>query len=78
MIDDVYVVGVGMAPFGMDGPPVGDLAFQAGVAALDDAGLRAALGPALVDHYAGVKRAEVARFEATVTDWEQREYLHLF
>jgi acetyl-CoA acetyltransferase len=39
MNDDVYVIGVGMAPFGMDGPPVGDLAFRAGVAALDDAGL---------------------------------------
>ena len=49
------------------------------VRALDaDTELRALLGPALVDHYAGVKRAEVARFEAAVTDWEQREYLHLF
>lgn len=44
----------------------------------DDAQLRRLLGPAMVDHYAGVKRAEVARFEAAVTDWEQREYLHLF
>jgi glutamine synthetase len=49
------------------------------VAALDeDTELRALLGPALVDHYVGLKRAEVARFEAAVTDWEQREYLHLF
>jgi glutamine synthetase len=49
------------------------------VRALDaDTELRTLLGPALVDHYAGVKRAEVARFEAAVTDWEQREYLHLF
>ncbi|MGY1812566.1 glutamine synthetase family protein [Blastococcus sp. SYSU D00820] len=50
------------------------------VRALDEDadGLRTLLGPALVDHYAGVKRAEVARFEVTVTDWEQREYLHLF
>ena len=36
------------------------------------------MGPVLVDHYVGLKRAEVARFEAAVTDWEQREYLHLF
>ncbi|WP_409329244.1 glutamine synthetase family protein [Trujillonella humicola] len=49
------------------------------VRALDeDTELRELLPPSLVDHYAGVKRAEVARFEATVTDWEQREYLHLF
>ena len=44
----------------------------------DDAELRGLLGPALVDHVVGLKRAEVARFEAAVTDWEQREYLHLF
>jgi glutamine synthetase len=49
------------------------------VRALDaDTELRELLGPALVDHVAGIKRAEVARFEAAVTDWEQREYLHLF
>lgn len=49
------------------------------VCALDeDPELRALMGPALVDHYVGLKQAEVARFEAAVTDWEQREYLHLF
>jgi glutamine synthetase len=49
------------------------------VRALDeDRDLRRLLGPALVDHYVGLKQAEVARFEAAVTDWEQREYLHLF
>lgn len=49
------------------------------VCALDeDAELRTLMGPALVDHFVALKRAEVARFEATVTDWEQREYLHLF
>jgi glutamine synthetase len=44
----------------------------------EDRELHTLLGPALVDHYAGLKRAEVSRFEAAVTDWEQREYLHLF
>jgi glutamine synthetase len=49
------------------------------VCALDrDSELRSLMGPALVDHFVGLKRAEVARFEAAVTDWEQREYLHLF
>jgi glutamine synthetase len=44
----------------------------------EDEDFRTLMGPALVDHFAGLKRAEVARFEAAVTDWEQREYLHLF
>jgi glutamine synthetase len=49
------------------------------VRALDeDQDLRRLLGPALVDHFVGLKQAEVARFESAVTDWEQREYLHLF
>ncbi len=39
MIEDVYVVGVGMTPFGPYEGQVSDLAFQAGVGALDDAGL---------------------------------------
>jgi glutamine synthetase len=40
--------------------------------------LRAGLGDAFVDHFLMVKRAEVARYNATVTDWEQREYFDLF
>ncbi|MDP1818481.1 MAG: thiolase family protein [Acidimicrobiales bacterium] len=40
MLDDVYVIGVGMTPFGQHEVPVGDLAFEAGVAALADAGIR--------------------------------------
>jgi glutamine synthetase len=31
-----------------------------------------------VDYYLVIKRAEVARFNATVTDWEHREYFDLF
>lgn len=49
------------------------------VDALDaDQGIRRLLGGELVDHYVGLKRAEVARFDAAVTDWEQREYFHLY
>lgn len=36
---DVYVVGVGMHPFNNDGVPVYDMAYDAGIAALDDSGL---------------------------------------
>ena len=40
--------------------------------------LRDGLGDAFVDHFLLVKRAEVARYNSTVTDWEQREYFDLF
>ncbi|MGY1742112.1 MULTISPECIES: glutamine synthetase family protein [unclassified Blastococcus] len=65
-------------PYATEAPRLPTSLAEAVRALADDPGLRDLLGPALVDHYAGVKRAEVARFEATVTDWEQREYLHLF
>jgi glutamine synthetase len=40
--------------------------------------LTQALGAPLVSYYAALKRAEIARFERTVTDWEQREYFDLY
>lgn len=40
--------------------------------------LRECLGPAFVDYYVHIKRAELARFELEVTQWEQREYFDLF
>jgi glutamine synthetase len=40
--------------------------------------LREAFGSAFIDYYLTVKMAEVARFEASVTDWETREYFDLF
>jgi len=49
------------------------------LAALDeDAVLRTGFGPAFVDYFLRLKRAELARFEQEVTDWEQREYFDLF
>jgi glutamine synthetase len=51
-------------------------------AALDalaaDEGLIRAMGAQFVDYYLVIKRAEIARFERAVTDWEQREYFDLF
>jgi glutamine synthetase len=45
--------------------------------ALDaDAVLRAALGPEIVDTFLAVKRFEVERHRAWVSDWEIDEYLH--
>jgi glutamine synthetase len=40
--------------------------------------LRGAFGDAFIDYYLRVKRAEVRRYETTVTDWETREYLDIF
>ena len=40
--------------------------------------LREAFGAEFLEYYARVKRAEVRRYETTVTDWETKEYLDLF
>jgi len=50
---DVFVIGVGMTPFGQRAVPFADLAFEAGVAALDDAGVRFDAIGALYNGYIG-------------------------
>ncbi|MEZ5787647.1 MAG: glutamine synthetase family protein [Xanthobacteraceae bacterium] len=40
--------------------------------------LRDAFGGAFVDYFVRIKEAEIIRFEADVTEWEQREYFDLF
>jgi glutamine synthetase len=39
---------------------------------------RAALGAEFVDYYVHIKNAEIERFQAEVSDWEQREYFEMF
>lgn len=39
MLRDAYVVGIGMHPFNNDGVDIASMAYEAGIAALDDAGL---------------------------------------
>ena len=51
---------------------------EAVVALKDDAFFRNALGAEFVDYYVHIKDAELARFDAEVSDWEQREYFELF
>ena len=47
--------------------------------ALDHSAMyRAALGDRFIDYILTLKRAEVSRFLATVTDWEHREYFEIF
>jgi glutamine synthetase len=49
------------------------------VAALkDDSFFREALGAGFVDYYVHIKNAEIERFQAEVSDWEQREYFEMF
>ena len=44
----------------------------------DDPFFRDALGAAFVDYYVHIKNAEIERFQAEVSDWEQREYFEMF
>ncbi|SFK44732.1 glutamine synthetase family protein [Falsiroseomonas stagni] len=39
---------------------------------------RESFGDAFINYYLRLKRAEIARFEAEVSEWEQREYFELF
>ena len=39
---------------------------------------REALGAEFVDYYVHIKHAEIERFQAEVSDWEQREYFEMF
>ena len=49
------------------------------VTALDgDAFFRTALGERFVRYYLHIKRAELDRFQAEVSDWEHREYFEMF
>jgi glutamine synthetase len=44
----------------------------------DDPFFRGALGKEFVDYYVHIKNAEIERFQAEVSDWEQREYFEMF
>jgi len=44
----------------------------------DDPFFRQALGAEFVDYYVHIKNAEIERFQAEVSDWEQREYFEMF
>ena len=51
---------------------------EAVVALKDDPFFRKALGAEFVDYYVHIKNAEIDRFQAEVSDWEQREYFEMF
>ena len=35
-------------------------------------------GKGFIDYFLRIKQAEIARYQAEVTDWEQKEYFELF
>ena len=43
-----------------------------------DGFFREKLGAGFVDYYLHIKNAELDRFQAEVSDWEQREYFEMF
>ena len=52
---------------------------QEAVSALsDDPFFREALGAGFVDYYVHIKKMEIERFQAEVSDWEHREYFEMF
>jgi glutamine synthetase len=66
------------APYDTEAPALPATLGEALDALTADATLRAGLGDGFVAYYQRIKRAELMRFQAEVTDWEQREYFDLF
>ncbi|MEW6643100.1 MAG: glutamine synthetase family protein [Pseudomonadota bacterium] len=44
----------------------------------EDTFFRDAMGANFVDYYVHIKNAEIERFQAEITEWEQREYFEMF
>ena len=61
-----------------DKPPMPRSLMEA-VEALDKSSvMRTGFGDQFIDHFLHIKRAEIARFLAHVTDWEHREYFEMY
>lgn len=65
-------------PYRADAPHLPASLGEAVDALVGDEAFRQALGDAVVDWYATVKRAEFGRYLRHVSDWEQREYFEIF
>ncbi len=65
-------------PYETQAAPLPTTLREAVFALKDDAFFRDALGAAFVDYYVHIKNAEIERFQAEVSDWEQREYFEMF
>ena len=65
-------------PYETDAPLLPKSLDEALAALRDNACLRAGFGAEFVDYFLRIKEAELARYQAEVTEWEQREYFELF
>ena len=66
------------APYETSAPALPGSLAEALAALREDEVLGAGLGTAFVEYYCRIKGAEIARFEAEVSDWEHREYFEMF
>lgn len=66
------------APYEAEATPLPKSLREAVLALDGDAFFRNALGDRFVDYYVHIKNAEIDRFQAEVSDWEQREYFEMF
>jgi len=66
------------APYDMEAPLLPRNLAEALDALDSNQTAREAFGTGVIDWFLRLKRAEIARFEAEVSDWEQREYFELF
>ncbi len=65
-------------PYEADAPLLPRSLRDAVLALEGSAFFRRTLGAPFVDYYVHLKNAEIDRFQAEVTDWEQREYFEMF
>jgi glutamine synthetase len=65
-------------PYETDAPFLPKTLEEALAALRADACLATGLGKAFVEYYLRIKDAELARYHAEVTEWEQKEYFELF
>jgi glutamine synthetase len=65
-------------PYETAGPFLPKSLDEALAALRQDACFAEAFGHSFIDYYLGIKQFEIARYQAEVTEWEQREYLELF
>jgi glutamine synthetase len=66
------------APYETSAPPLPGSLAEALAALREDAVLGEGLGAGFVDYFCRIKAAEIARFEAEVSEWEHREYFEMF
>jgi glutamine synthetase len=66
------------APYETQAEPLPKSLAEALAALREDACFRDGLGEGFVSYFARIKEHEIARFQAEVTEWEQREYFEIF